>query len=211
MNQSYLAHIWHNACRAAHSKQPNLLHCSTIQPSKAHQAAQDKSRVGTSLFLPKTKEGLVTTYGVVTKLTFCFVFANLVERTMQSWQIRILLKMKEGPTTTYGADLLLCPLLTWWALLYCSYFNKTEGLAKSFGGVRRLTSNSGPEEDEGRAKCAILLLNLPRQHHKEQHVGKHMLEAGVDQDTGHPPAPVTVTVSSGKHAFSQPASQNSTT
>lgn len=69
-----------------------------------------------------------------------------------------------------------------------------EGLARIFGVVRRLTSNSRPEEDEGQAECAILLLDLPCQHHKEQHVGQHMLEAGVDQDAGHPPVPLIVTV-----------------
>lgn len=60
--------------------------------------------------------------------------------------------------------------------------------------VRRLTSNGGPEEDEGQAECAILLLNLPCQHHKEQHVGQHMLEAGMDQDAGHPPVALTVSI-----------------
>ena len=52
----------------------------------------------------------------------------------------------------------------------------------------RLTSNGGPEEDEGEPKGAVLLLNLPRQHHKEQHVGQHMLEAAVNENAGHPPA-----------------------
>lgn len=51
-----------------------------------------------------------------------------------------------------------------------------------------LTSNGRPEEDEGQAEGAILLLDLPAKHHKQQHVGQHMLEAGVNQDAGHPPA-----------------------
>ena len=54
----------------------------------------------------------------------------------------------------------------------------------------RLTSNGGPEEDEGQAEGAILLLNLPGQHDKQQHVGQHMLEAGVNQDAGHPPVQI---------------------
>ena len=45
---------------------------------------------------------------------------------------------------------------------------------------QRLTSDGGPEEDEGQAEGAILLLDLPGQHHKQQHVGQHVLEAGVN-------------------------------
>ena len=51
-----------------------------------------------------------------------------------------------------------------------------------------LTSNGRPEEDEGQAQGAVLLLDLPPEHHEQQHVGKHMLEAGVNQNAGHPPA-----------------------
>lgn len=36
----------------------------------------------------------------------------------------------------------------------------------SFG----LTSNGRPEEDEGHSEGSVLLLYLPAQHHKQQHV-----------------------------------------
>ena len=49
------------------------------------------------------------------------------------------------------------------------------------------TSNSRPEEDEGHSESSIFLLDLPAQHHKQQHVGQHVLEAGVNQNAGHPP------------------------
>ena len=52
----------------------------------------------------------------------------------------------------------------------------------------RLTSNGRPEEDEGQTEGTVFLLNLPRQHHKQEHIGQHMLEAGVNQNAGHPPA-----------------------
>lgn len=53
----------------------------------------------------------------------------------------------------------------------------------------QLTSNGRPEEDECHPNSPILLLNLPAQHNKEQHVGEDMLEAGVNQDAGNPPVP----------------------
>lgn len=102
---------------------------------------------------------------------------------------------------------IICCLSTYTYCQVCTC-NDSSKSAHPYGVVRRLTSNSGPEEDEGQAECAILLLDLPCQHHKEQHVGQHMLEAGVDQDTGHPPVPITVTVTSSGENMVSSESQN---